>query len=323
MAHRSTYLMIVLLAATLLGSTKLSGPVLAQDDDSGTVLYPALDYEGHTYTYRLYLPPGYDQTIDDGLPLIIAFHPAGGDGDSMARTTGFDTYAARDNVIVAYPTSQFGYWDYGYGLPEWEPLTNALDDPGFAAALYEELLASYPVDPTHVYLAGYSNGSRLVMRLACDHAEWFAGAAIVAAGLSSEVASACPADSQLPIFYQHGTDDQTVPWEGKPLRDGGRLISHALSAPDTTTFWAVRNGCSPQAAIRAVPDLNPDDSITVRHMHFADCTSGYPVAFYIVLGGGHGWLGAPLNLEVDFQASGDTSAYIWEFFELAGEATSP
>src|SRR5262245_45022291 len=69
-------------------------------------------------TFRLYLPENYDDS--EALPLIVALHPAGGNGDIMARITGFDEFAERDGAIVVYPEGPFGYWDYGAGLPGWE-----------------------------------------------------------------------------------------------------------------------------------------------------------------------------------------------------------
>lgn len=291
-------------------------PVAGQDDDS--IEKFMIVHDGNMYGTQLFIPSGYEED-GDPLPLIIAFHPSGGNGEAMARLTQFDTYAEQDNVLVAYPTSQFGYWDYGYGLSGWENVNNVLDDVGFAEKLYNYLLEYYNVDPTRVYMVGYSNGSRMVMRLACDHSEWFAGAAIVAAGLSSEVAAICPETAQIPVLYQHGTNDPVVPWEGKPLTDGGNIISYAYSAPDTVTFWALQNECVLEPDVSEVSGLNPADNITVRLARFADCASGYPVEFYAGINDGHSWMGAPSLIETDYIASGNTSDYIWNFFGLNAE----
>lgn len=305
--------MVIGLVVTVSSGWHLSA-TLAQDNDDSVENF-VIYHDNNVYGTRLFVPSDYSED-GDPLPLVIAFHPSGGDGNAMARLTQFDRYAEQDNVLVAYPTSQFGYWDYGYGLPEWDNVSNVLDDVGFAEKLYDYMLEYYNVDASRVYLVGYSNGSRMVMRLACDHSDWFAGAAIAAAGLSSEVAEICPETAQLPVLYQHGTADPVVPWEGKPLFDGGNIISYAYAAPDTVTFWALQNGCELEPEVSDVLDLNPDDTIRIRLARFNDCSSGFPVEFYAVVNGGHSWIDAPSLIESEYVSSGNTSQYVWTFFNL-------
>ena len=314
---RLSIMLLILSSVVLLNIDPVAGQGDGADDDD-SIEHFLIVHDGNMYGTRLFIPSSYEED-GDPLPLIIAFHPSGGTGEAMARLSQFDVFGEEDNVLVAYPTSQFGYWDYGYGLPEWAAVKNVLDDVGFAEKLYDYLLETYNVDVTQVYLVGFSNGSRMVMRMACEHSEWFAGAAIVAAGMTSEVAAICPATAQLPVYFQQGTDDLLVPWEGKPLRDGGNIIGYAYAAPDTVTFWVLQNGCALEPIVNDVPDINEEDAISIRRARFEDCTSGYPVEFYAVLGGGHSWIAAPSLITTDYVPSGDTSTYIWEFFGLAGE----
>lgn len=297
----------------------LNNPTLvtAQDDDTQIEIF-TIEHNDYNYDTQVFIPSAYE--VDgDPVPLVIAFHPAGGSGEQMAQMTEFDILAEEDNVLVAYPTSQFGYWNYGVGLPEWDNIDDVLDDLGFAEKLYDYLLENYNVDVARVYTVGHSNGSWMVMRLTCEHPDWFAGVAIAAAGMTSEVADACPKDVQMPVLYQHGTDDPLVPWDGRPRMADGEIISYFYAAPDTATYWALRNGCDLDPTILNPTDLNTNDRVNIRLARFDNCTSGKPVEFYAVINGGHSWLSSPNALPIDYQPSGNTSAFVWEFFQLYEE----
>jgi polyhydroxybutyrate depolymerase len=290
-------------------------PAFAQQNQS-QVSYIQFEHDDKTREARLFLPSAYAENPEASFPLIIVYHSAGGSHDSMVGETHFDEYGEQDGVIIAYANSVLGYWDYGIGLPEWENTGRLYDDLGFSDLLYTHLLENYRIDPSRVYLAGYSQGSRMVMRLACEYPGRFAGAAIVAAGLSSEVYNICPKEAQLAIYYQHGTDDTSVPFDGEAMYYGERVIGYKLSAADTTTFWAIQNGCELTPEVTTLEDLNPEDAVVVRRALFNDCTSGFSVEFDAVILGGHGWLGSEQPIETDWKPSGDTSAAIWSFFDL-------
>ena len=49
--------------------------------------------------YRLFVPPGYDGRAR--LPLVLDLHGSGGTAARQAATSGFETLAAREGVLVA------------------------------------------------------------------------------------------------------------------------------------------------------------------------------------------------------------------------------
>jgi polyhydroxybutyrate depolymerase len=299
------------MSAFLISLLVVSLSVTAQENDATTRL--EIEHDGDTYEVRVYVPSSYDGSTE--VQLMLAFHPGFSSAEAMQRLTDFDRLAEESGVIVAYPDSIVGYWDYGVSLPEWDTVRDVRDHLGYAEKVYEMLLEEYAI--SEVYLAGFSNGSRMVMRLACEHVDWFSGAGVVAAGISSEVVAACPEDASLPIYYEHGTDDTVVPFEGKPLTDGGQVISYALPATDMTTFWALQNECELEPDVSNLDDPNPDDAVSVREILFDDCATGNPVLFYAMLGGSHGWSGAVTLLQVeDYVPSHNTSEAMWTFFGL-------
>ncbi|MCI0712030.1 MAG: hypothetical protein L0154_17885 [Chloroflexi bacterium] len=300
-----------ILITTLFTALVVVGLPVSGQDGPTTII--EIEHDGFTYEVRVYVPSTYDASTE--IPLMLAFHPGFSSAEAMQRLTAFDTLAEESGVIIAYPDSIVGYWDYGGGLSEWEAVNDVRDHLGYAENVYETLLKQYAI--SDVYMAGFSNGSRMVMRLACEHPDWFAGAGVVAAGISSEVMAACLEDASIPIYYEHGTGDETVPFEGKPLTDGGQIISHALSATDMTTFWAMQNQCELEPVITDLEDPNPDDMVIVWEILFDACATGHNVVFYAMLGGGHSWSGAVTLLQVeDHVPSHNTSEGMWSFFGL-------
>lgn len=265
-------------------------------------------------TYRLFVPTTYDENTP--APLILAFHPAGGDGASMARLTGFNYLAETAGVIIAYPEGPQGYWDYGVGTEEWANTSPINDDVTFVDVLLDQLLNDYTIESAQIYAIGFSNGARMAFRVGCEFSDRISKIAAVAATISTEVTNACPTDARVSVMYMHGTGDSVTPWAGKPLFDeGGNLISYALSAPDTVNFWLEQNACPMDVPITDMPDGNVDDEITVRQAVFEDCEEGHSVVFYAVIGGEHAWEGGVFNLTPDdYQPSASATEYVWEFF---------
>lgn len=299
-------------ALLLLLMAVFSSPLAAQDSAEGRFASFTLEHDGDTRSYWLYIPTGYDPS--EPIAALLVFHGAGGSGPSMAIKTGFNERAERDTVLVVYPEGPRGYWDYGAGTEEWRAVPGKIfDDPGFVSALLNQLAEDYPI--AGFYAAGYSNGARMAWRVACELGDQWAGVAAVSGAITGEVVSNCPPESQVSIIYFHGTEDLTVPWDGKSLTLSGISLGDSWSAPDTANFWAQQNSCAPEPEIIDLEDLNPDDNVILQLARFTDCAAETAVEFYAVIGGGHGWPGGVPNLVPnDWQPSGYASDYIWAFF---------
>ncbi len=260
-----------------------------------------LDYDGLERTYTLYLPEGVDSESDP-LPLVIALHPAGGDAVTMAFITGLNVLAQQERFIVLYPNGPGGYWDYGWNLPEWEAVPDVRDDPGFIAALLDDIIATYPVDAQRIYALGFSNGARMIFRLACEMNGRLAAAAAVSGVLTSDVAAICPEELAVSLLMMHGTADTVIPWEGKPLYLDGDHVGDTLPALDALDVWVSRSAC-PDTLDLSQLDISP--RISIRHASYSGCAGESGVDFYAVVGGGHEWFTYP-----GFVAS----EVIWAFF---------
>lgn len=296
MNSRSTLLAII----TILIVLSVASTVVAQSESL------TLTHDGSERTYDLYVPASYDE--ETAMPLLIALHPSGGDGESMARITGFNEMAEREGFIVLYPEGPYGYWDYGWDLREWAEVEGVLDDPGYVSATIDAVAEDYNID--EIYAVGFSNGARMAFRLGCDLADRITAIAAVAATISDDITGACPPASQVSVFYMHGTEDTTTPWEGKPLFLEGVFIANALSAFETMTFWATQNECTGDPLLAQKEDADPDDGQSIQFALYTQCSDNTRVIFYAITGGGHEW---PNNDEIN------TSALIWEFFTSPGQ----
>lgn len=119
-----------------------------------------------------------------------------------------------------------------------------MSDKVFTTDLINRVKATFCVDESRVYAAGYSNGGGFVNTLACSpgHGGQFAAFAAFAAALYTDVngnVDCTPARSPLPIFETHGTADGTIPYNGGEGR-GGPLPA----LPEWLGRWSARNKCT-------------------------------------------------------------------------------
>ena len=112
---------------------------------------------------RLYAPESFRP--DTPLPLVVAFHGAGGDENMFMEGYGaglIRRLAETHGVLVA------------------SPFTNAFAGPG-APALFDRMLeilsAEYPLDSGRIYLLGHSMGAGVVNRLCAERPDKIAAAA--------------------------------------------------------------------------------------------------------------------------------------------------
>jgi polyhydroxybutyrate depolymerase len=170
-----------------------------------------------------------------------------------------------------------------------------VDHVAYLSELIDEVTTNYPVDKTHLYVIGFSNGAFMAHRLACEWGERVAGIVSVAgAGPASDIP--CRTPQGLKVLEMHGDADQTVFYAGGTLFD--RPNATYSSAPDTFKNWAKRLGCRNRLAITGTPiDLVPTlpgaetDTLTQDH-----CPYG-TVALWTVHGGSHLFGNRPNVLE--------------------------
>lgn len=147
--------------------------------------------------------------------LVVALHGLKGSSSVMQSLSQFNALADDRGFVVAYPQGTGGWRDTSWnaGLCCDDAAQKKIDDVAFLDALAAKLKKRTCAEKVHA--AGFSNGSAMVQRWACEST---AVDSVVAAGAPILFDGACKG-GPVPITYFHGTDDEICPMEG-----GGPIV---------------------------------------------------------------------------------------------------
>ena len=81
----------------------------AKHDYSASIICGGLER-----TYSVHIGSSYDQTR--ATPLVIVLHGGGGTGQGMAKLTGFNAVADKENFVITYPDGFEKHWNDGRGI---------------------------------------------------------------------------------------------------------------------------------------------------------------------------------------------------------------
>jgi polyhydroxybutyrate depolymerase len=252
-------------------------PALATADSTTLTL----SYQGDTRDSVIHLPAQYDPAA--AYPLMLVFHSNGGTGAAMERISNFDTVADQSGFIVAYPDSVGAEW----------VLSGQNSDVGFTMQLIQSIESAYHVDPTRIYVSGYSQGAGLAQQVGFCDPTVVAGVADVAENLNPGWQSVCRPSAPLTYVEFHGTGDPISPYYG-----GSSATGTIYSSQQTATTWAQVDGCPniTYPASTTFPDtLSDGSSVTDTLEAWGSCAQNTTVAFFTITGGGHTWPGGAQN----------------------------
>lgn len=261
-------------------------------------------------SYIVYVPPGYDAR--QPTPVMLMLHGRPDTPDGMAEESGMNPVAERNGFIAIYPEGINHEWDSWADLSG-HRATAPQDDVAFLEALMRDLRVDLNIDPRRIYVAGFSNGAFMTLRLACTASDHFAGFASVGGELYSLLTSQCRG-RPAPVIIIHGTGDRSVPYRGVIQADGrgGEPTRLSLSVQDTVAFFIRRNGCSLAGQSTTLAQRSPETQVIRFAPH--GCANGNDVMFYLVNGGAHNFPGValsgspqPVNMDIN------GSEVIWDF----------
>lgn len=295
-------LCIVFAACQRGGRTSAAAP---PGDSNGS-----LSFGGLTRTYLLHLPPAYSDTKP--LPLVLALHGGGGDGQGMEKLTHLNTVADQQGFIVVYPDGYQKYWADGRGATSADKA--GIDDVGFLSRLIDTLVEQFAVDRSRVYVTGISDGGFMTERLACDLTQKIAAVAAVAATMSQWEADHCAPARPIPFMLIQGAADPIVPAQG------GAVIGErgtVIPTSETLQKWTTFDSCTPPAQTGTEPP-KVNDETQVSYERYLTCKDGTQVILYSIAGGGHTWPGGwqylPAAVIGKTTRNMDASAVVWQFF---------
>jgi len=243
-----------------------------------------LPFEGQTRSAIVDLPDDYDGS--EVRPLVLNFHGLATTAQQQKTYTGMAGAANARGWIAVHPDGTNRSWDW---LPESQ-------DVRFVDALLDELSAQLCVDERRVYLTGLSNGGYFSYQFACDRGDRITAIAPVAGAQTSPV---CNPGVKVPLLHIHGTDDDTVPYDGNLISPGAR---------ESVTRWAERvNDCH----------TDPEETAVIGDVRCEtwSCSPIDSASLCTVEGGGHTWPGTvPLPLLGETNQDIDATEEILDFF---------
>ena len=212
------------------------------------------------------------------MPLVVDFHGAGSNMTEQDIYSGFDPVADKQGFVVASPNGA------DQAVRQWRFL--GPDDLAFARSLVDELVKNSCVDRNRVYATGISSGAAMSTSLACRASDVFHAFGLVAAEFYSP--PLCGKAKVRPVVLFHGNADPIVPYGGGAINAPG--ASNGFAAPGAESAiaaWAKHNGCT------GSPIETHVSAHVIKHS-WNGCTQ--PVVLYEIVGGGHTWPGAAIDV---------------------------
>lgn len=230
-------------------------------------------------------PDGWDRK--QPIPLVMVLHGYGAGGYGQAAYFGLINLVDEKKFLLVAPDgtpdkSGKRFWnavdtccDFG---------KTGVDDVKFLTGLVDEIATRWNVDQKRVYLVGHSNGGAMAYRLACDVPSRFAAAVVLAPPFYTDVMQ-CKPDAPIAIRHMHGTNDETVPYDGG---SGFPPAENAINA------WAGYNSCTDK---ETAPALDIDRKVAgpeTKVTKWTGCRA--PTEFWRMEGTTH----VPFDLSAEF-----------------------
>jgi polyhydroxybutyrate depolymerase len=216
------------------------------------------------------------------VPLVVVFHGVFSNAFQIQTVTGFPDKAAAEGFITAAGDGVGQSWNAGVCC---QPAQGEnVDDVGFTRDLVAAVESNYCIDTSRVYATGFSNGSAMVFRLACEAADLFAAFAPISGSLAL---FPCQPSQPRPILISNNIPDP--------------VVNYKLGTFSYGEFLRM-NGCD---ATRQTVDLAPTASCEIA----PDCADGATTEFCSVQNLGHHWPGGATDPTGQFNA---TDA-VWDF----------
>jgi poly(hydroxyalkanoate) depolymerase family esterase len=163
----------------------------ARDPIPSGATFAEFQFQSHegSRPYKLYVP---SIRTTAPRPLVIMLHGCTQDADDFSLGTGMNLLAEELDFVVAYPEQTSGFnqmkcWNW-FNINNQE---RGRGEPHILAGITSRLIEEQNIDPSHVYIAGFSAGAAMAVVMAATYPELFAGVG-VHSGLPYKAASDVP-----------------------------------------------------------------------------------------------------------------------------------
>ena len=272
------------LTLTACGDAATNNNANAQGDSSEPFVEPELDLSdlGGDRPSAVYVPAQY--TAAESWPLVVLLHGYTASGYLQDLYLGVSRHVDSRGFVLVTPDGLLNpdgnrFWNatdwccdfYGQGP----------DDVGYIMSLIDEAKSRYNINNQRVYLMGHSNGGFLAHRIACEHADQIAGLMSLA-GTSFKNASDCQETGKVSVLHIHGTNDETVLYDGEDGYPG------YPGAVELVERWRERNKCTSTVEAPALIGIDQgvdgDDTAIVQA---TGCEANREVELWTIEGGSH------------------------------------
>ena len=251
--------------------------------------------------YKLYIPSG---THTQPMPLVVMLHGCKQNPDDFAAGTRMNHHAESERVFVLYPAQTkkangLGCWNWFHGGNQ----ERDRGEPSIIAGMTREIIASYPIDPKRVYVAGLSAGGAMAAIMGYTYPELYAAVGVhsgLAHGAAHDVMSAFAAMRQgpaavraaqgkaddkplVPTIVFHGDKDATV-----HPSNGDHVIAQAKPAAPVEELI---DGVPPDAVFTVERGQVRGGRAYTRTIHRAADGRSTGIEHWVVHGSGHAWSG--------------------------------
>lgn len=269
--------------------------------------------------YKVFTPAADNNSP---LPLVVMLHGCTQTADDFAVGTGMNELAAAHRCVIVYPeqassANSMKCWNWFNSSDQ----QRDRGEPAIIAGITQEVIATYGLDPSRVYVAGLSAGGAMAVVMGRTYPDLYAAVGVhsgipyaIAHDATSAFAamkgtttqprsSATSAPRLIPTIVLHGDQDKTV----HPCN--GEKLAHQYGRGDGSTEMAVstENGWT---TIDSQPGIRGRAYTRTR---LRDESGKVVVEYWLVHGAGHAWFGGnPLGSHTDPTAP-DASQEILRF----------
>ncbi|PWE32529.1 polyhydroxybutyrate depolymerase [Maritimibacter sp. 55A14] len=170
-------------------------------------------------SYHVKEPDNWDGVTP--LPVLLHFHGWQRQGTLIVKHARISGATRRRGVLLLAPNGARRTWNF------W---TAGTEDVTFAAAVLEDAAKRYPIDRDRIYVSGYSYGSAMAWRFACQRGAGVA--ALLAVSGTLDQTEDCP-EAPREVRHVHGTSDTVMDFPFGPGGDRTRPVA----------LWRREMGC--------------------------------------------------------------------------------
>ncbi len=264
--------------------------------------------------YLLHIPPGVDTTKP--LPLVMFFHGGGGGMYQAAEDYPWKAKADAEGFILVFGqgTSRrdgdlINTWNAGECCAY--ARDNNIDDIQYVEDVLADLKTKVTIDESKIFATGFSNGSMMSYRIACELSDTFAAIGGVS-GTDNTIS--CDPSTPISVIHIHAKDDTAAKFDGgsgRQFDENPEWVTDFRTVAESFALWLGYNG------LADVPKRVFTGEGVTCDLYTQGAERGIAMELCVLETGGHTWPGgiaAARRSGLEPSQALDATGTIWDFF---------